>query len=135
MLKKYIADTPEGQFRDEILKEYLGKNVHIEIDRPIGYIHEKEKYSLHYNINYGYIPGVLGGDDEEFDVYLLGVSQPVKEYDCKIIGAIRRLDDCEDKLVACPVGSDFSKEDIAKLTHFQEQYYTTFVITSTDEIR
>ena len=121
--------------RKEQVRSYLGKIVEIGIDRPIGYVHKKEKYSLTYKINYGFIPGVLGGDDEELDVYLLGVSQPVKEYDCKIIGAIRRLDDCEDKLVACPVGSDFSKEDIAKLTHFQEQYYTTFVITSTDEIR
>ena len=120
--------------RREQSRSYLGKMVKIGIDRPIGYIHKKAKYSLVYPINYGYIPGVLGGDDEELDVYLLGVFQPVKEYDCKILAAIRRFDDCEDKLVACPDGAEFSKEDIAKLTNFQEQYYTTCVITSVDEL-
>ena len=47
------------------VRSYLGKAVRVEIDRPIGYIHHKEKYDLHYPINYGYIPGVLGGDGEE----------------------------------------------------------------------
>ena len=44
--------------RKEQVKSYLGKTVKIGIDRPIGYVHKKEKYSLTYPINYGYIPGV-----------------------------------------------------------------------------
>ena len=134
MLKQYIASTAEGQFRNSLLKEYLGKNVHIEIDRPIGYVHKKEKYSLHYTINYGYVPGVLGGDNEELDVYLLGVKEPVEEYDCKIIAAVRRFNDCEDKLVACPAGEEYSKEEIADAVNFQEKYYNSVIITTIDEI-
>ena len=42
--------------RKEQVKSYLGKRVVIGIDRPIGYIHKKENYSLTYPINYGYIP-------------------------------------------------------------------------------
>ena len=57
--------------REAQVRSYLGKIVRIEIDRPIGYVHHKEKYDLVYPINYGYIPGVLGGDDEELDVYQL----------------------------------------------------------------
>lgn len=111
--------------REELIKEYLGKTVRIEIDRPIGYVHKKEKYTLTYPINYGYIPGVLGGDDEELDVYLLGVSEPVKEYTCKIIGAAIRKNDVEDKLIAAPEGMDFTADQAYETIKFQEQWYDT----------
>ena len=111
--------------RKEQVKSYLGKKVKIEIDRPVGYIHKKEKYSLTYPINYGYIPGVIGGDGEELDVYLLGVNDPVSEYECDIIAIAHRHNDIEDKLVGAPVGVRFSKEDIENAIYFQEQYYDT----------
>ena len=113
--------------RKEQVKSYLGKTVEIEIDRPVGYIHKKENYSLTYPINYGYIPGVLGGDGEELDVYLLGVNEPVSEYECEIIAISHRHNDVEDKLVGAPVGVRFSKEDIVNAIRFQEQYYDTEV--------
>lgn len=102
---------------------YLGKVVKIGIDRPIGYIHKKEKYTLTYKINYGYIPGVLGGDDEELDVYLLGVDTPVEEYEARIIGIVHRENDIEDKLVAAPVGKSFTADEIRAAVDFQEKYY------------
>ena len=109
------------------VKSFLGKTVVIGIDRPIGYVHKKEKYSLTYPINYGYIPGILGGDDEELDVYLLGVSEPVDEYECEIIAIAHRHNDVEDKLVGAAVGMKFTKEEIETSIHFQEQYYDTEV--------
>ncbi len=111
--------------RKSQVKSYLGKRIVIVIDRPMGYTHHKEKYSLTYPINYGYIPGVLGGDGEELDVYLLGVNEPVVEYECKIIAIVHRHNDIEDKLVAVPEGMSFTKEEIEKAVHFQEQYYYT----------
>lgn len=107
------------------VKSYLGKIVVIGIDRPIGYVHKKENYSLTYPINYGYVPGVLGGDGEELDVYLLGVSEAVEEYECEIIAIVHRHNDVEDKLVGAPVGIRFTKEEIEKEICFQEQYYDT----------
>ena len=107
------------------VKSYLGKTVKIGIDRPVGYVHKKEKYSLVYPINYGYIPGVLGGDSEELDVYLLGVEIPVEEYTAKIIAIVHRHNDVEDKLVAAPENVSFSKAEIEAAVHFQEQYYDT----------
>ena len=95
------------------VKSYLGKRVVIGIDRPIGYVHKKETYSLTYPINYGYIPGVLGGDDEELDVYLLGVNEPVEKYECEIIAIAHRHNDVEDKLVGAPVGKKFTKAQSA----------------------
>lgn len=109
------------------VKSYLGKRVVIGIDRPIGYVHRKEKYALTYPINYGYIPDVLGGDGEELDVYLLGVNEPVEEYECEIIAIAHRHNDVEDKLVGVPVGMRLTKEEIEIGIQFQEQYYDTEV--------
>lgn len=109
------------------VKFYLGKTVSIKIDRPIGYVHKKEKYDLVYPINYGYIPDVLGGDGEELDVYLLGVDVPVEEYTCRIIGIVHRENDIEDKLIAAPIGKTYTAEQIASAISFQEQYYITKV--------
>ena len=113
--------------RKEQVKSYLGKIVTIGIDRPMGYVHKKKNYSLTYPINYGYIPGILGGDGEELDVYLLGVNEPVSEYECEIIAIAHRHNDVEDKLVGAPVGVRFSKEDIENAICFQKQYYDTEV--------
>lgn len=113
------------QDRKALVKSYLGKTVTIKIDRPIGYIHRKETYSLSYPINYGYIPGVIGGDGEELDVYLIGVNEPVNEYTARVIAIVHRHNDVEDKLVAVPEGMTFTKDEIKNHIHFQEQYYDT----------
>ncbi len=121
ILNKYI----EYKKRKELVRSFLGKTVHIKMDRPLGYVHKKESYSLTYPVNYGYIPDVIGGDGEELDVYLLGVNEPVEEYDCRIIGIIHRNNDNEDKLVAAPIGVNFTKTEIEEQVKFQEQYYET----------
>ncbi len=113
--------------RKALVKSYLGKTVHIEIDRPVGYVHKKEKYSLIYPINYGYIPNVLGGDGEELDVYLMGINEPIFECDVNIIGIVHRENDVEDKLIAAPIGMNFSKTEIENAISFQEKYYKTYV--------
>ena len=109
------------------LRPYLGQTVTIEIDRPIGYIHRKGDKTLVYPINYGFIPGVLGGDGEELDVYLLGVEHPVESYTGQIIGIVYRADDVEDTLIMAPCGVDFTVEDMTAAVHFQEKYYHSHV--------
>ena len=103
-------------------RSFLGKTVHIKIDRPLGSTHPKHQ-NIVYPVNYGYLPHMIGGDGEEMDVYLLGVDIPVKEYTAQIIAVIYRHDDDEDKLVAAPLGVRFTAEDIRKATAFQEQYF------------
>lgn len=119
-----------GEERCSLIKKHLGKTVRIEIDRPIGYVHTKGEKTLVYPINYGYIPGVLGGDGEELDVYLLGVSGAVSEYTCKIIGAVIRKNDVEDKLIAAPEGMSFSEEEMYSAIYFQERYYDSFTVSA-----
>ena len=114
--------------RKALVRSYLGKTVRIVMDRPLGAEHPKHK-GLMYPINYGYIEGVFGGDGEELDVYLLGVDEPVKEYEAKIIAVVHRLNDVEDKLVAAPDGMSFSAEQIEEAVRFQEQYYISKVET------
>ena len=109
------------------LRPYRGKTVTIDIDRPIGYVHHKGEKTLVYPINYGYIPGVLGGDGEELDVFLMGVDHPVTTYTGRIIGIVYRADDVEDKLIMAPEGMDFSVEDMTKAVFFQEKYYDSHV--------
>ncbi len=109
--------------RKAIIDSYIGKTVDIKIDRPIGYVHHGNTYP----VNYGYIPGVIGGDGEELDVYLLGVEVPVSEYTAKVIGAIYRADDDEDKLVAAPEGIWLDQAQIAEQVEFQERYFTTSI--------
>ena len=105
----------------------LGKTVDIVIDRPMGYVHSKNGYSLTYPVNYGYIPGVFSDDGEELDVYLLGVDEPVKEYTAKIIAVAFRRNDNEDKLIAVPENMNFTKEEIQNAIRFQEQFFDSCI--------
>lgn len=113
--------------RDALIKQYLGKTVEVIIDRPVGYIHHVKGITLHYTVNYGYLPGVIGGDGEEQDVYVLGVAEPLERFRGRIIGAIRRKDDNEDKLVAAPEGMVFTQAEIREAVYFVEQYFTSTV--------
>lgn len=124
---KASKKTMTMEERKAQVKSYLGKTVRIEIDRPIGYEHRKEKYTLLYPINYGYIPGVLGGDGEELDVYLVGVTTAVESYTGRIVGIVHREDDVEDKLVMAPANMLPTREEMEAAVHFQEQYYISHV--------
>ena len=115
--------------RHALVQSYLGKTVKVEIDRPIGYLHCKGEKKLLYPINYGYIPGVLGGDGEELDVYVLGPEEPIERFEGWVVGIVYRSDDVEDKLIAAPLGQTYTAEQIEKAIHFQEKYYTTTVQT------
>ena len=99
----------------------------MEIDRPIGFHHVTKGIHLDYTVNYGYLPGGSGGDGEEQDVYILGVSEPIEQFIGRIIGAVRRADDNEDKLIAAPEGMTFTNEQIAEEIRFVEQYFDSTI--------
>ena len=106
----------------------IGKTVTVTVDRPIGSRHPNHP-DLYYPINYGYVEGLLAPDGEEQDAYLLGISDPVREYTGKVIAVVHRLDDIEDKWIVAPDGVTFTKEEIARLVHFQEQWFHTEILT------
>lgn len=113
--------SPEA--RENLIREYMGKTVEIIVDRPIGYVHVTKGVTLHYTVNYGYIPGVMGGDGEEQDVYILGVTEPVERFTGRIIAAVRRSDDNEDKFLAAPAGMEFHQGEIMEAIYFVEKYF------------
>lgn len=111
--------------RKQILESFLGKTVRVEVDRPIGYVHG----DIVYPVNYGYISGALAGDGEEQDAYVLGVNTPLTSFVGRVIGAVCRKNDCEDKLVVAPEGVLFHQGQIAEMVRFQEQYFDTYIIS------
>lgn len=105
----------------------IGAVVTVTVDRPMGSFHPEHK-DIFYPINYGYTKGVIAPDGEEQDAYILGVDKPVEKFTGKIIAIIHRLDDAEDKWVVCPENMTYSKEEIAQLVKFQEQFFKTEII-------
>ena len=113
--------------RRDLVDSLMGKTVDVVIDRPIGHTHVTKGITLHYTINYGYLPGITGGDGEEQDVYILGVKEPLEHFTGRIIAAVFRADDNEDKLVAAPEGMEFHQAQIAEEIHFVEKYFDSKV--------
>ena len=106
-------------------KDYLGKMVKIKIDRPFGSKHPKHGFI--YPVNYGYVPNTTSGDGEELDCYLLGVFEPVEEFEGKCIAIIHRTNDDDDKLVITK-DKEYTNDQIEALTEFQEQYFEHVII-------
>ena len=106
----------------------IGDIVTVVVDRPMGSCHP-EYPDLVYPVNYGFIPGILAGDGEEQDAYILGVEEPVIRSTGRVIAVIHRLDDVEDKWVVAPDGRSFTKEEIAEATSFQERFFHSRIET------
>ena len=107
-------------------KDYLGKEVSIEIDRPMGTRHPKHGFM--YMINYGFIPNTISGDGEELDAYLVGEFEPVEKSSGKVIAIIHRTNDHDDKLIVSKDNKEYSDDAIRALAEFQERYFESILI-------
>ena len=104
-------------------RQFIGQTLTVIIDRPLGSTHPKHGFA--YPVNYGYLPGVLSGDGEELDAYVLDIREPIDTFTGECIAVIHRLNDDDDKLIIVPAGITLSDEEIRTLTHFQEQWFTS----------
>lgn len=104
----------------------LGKIVEVVMDRPLGSAHPKHP-SMIYPVNYGYIPGVMGGDGEEQDAYVLGINEPLERFTGRVIGVIHRRDDRETKWVVAPPGLRLHQAQIMEQVLFQEKYFRSWI--------
>ena len=102
-------------------EEYLNKVVKVNVDRKLGSKHPK--YNYIYPINYGYVPGTISGDGEELDCYIIGVFDPVLEFEGRCIAIIKRINDNDDKLIIAPKVKDFCDDAIEALIEFQERFF------------
>ncbi len=113
-------------------RDFLGKKVKVIMDRPMGSKHPK--WNFIYPINYGYVPNTISGDGEELDAYIVGIFEPVKEYEGKCIAAIHRLDD-DDKLVIAPEEKIYTKQQIEALVEFQERFFEHEIVDEIHNIK
>lgn len=107
-------------------KSYINKLVKAKIDRPMGSKHPKHGFI--YPVNYGYIPNTVSGDGEEIDCYVLGIFEPIDEFEGNCIAVIHRTNDNDDKLIIVPKEKDYSDDAIRALTEFQERFFESIII-------
>ncbi len=132
-----VRRNPDGSIR-ELLRmnegiaepmDYLGRSVHMIVDRPKGSVHP-EHPDMTYGVNYGYIAnGIVMPDGEKIDAYLLGTDKPVSEFTGTVAAVLHRRDDNDAKLIVVPNGTTVTREDILHATHFCEQYFDSVIYT------
>jgi|SRR3989344_3788566 len=110
----------------KLAKSFLGKEVEVVMDRPMGSKHPKHGFL--YEVNYGYIKDMIAPDGEELDAYYLGVDNPLNNAKGKVIAIIHRFDDDDDKLVVVPENINLVDEEILEKVHFQEKWFKSFIV-------
>lgn len=113
-------------------KEYLGKEVTVVMDRPMGSKHTTWKTV--YPVNYGYIPNTISGDGKELDAFVLGVFEPLETFTGEVKAVVHRTNDDDDKLIVAPKDRTFSREQIWVLIEFQERYFNSEIIWTNGKV-
>ena len=62
-------------------------------------------------------------DGEELDAYVLGVDEPLDEFEGRCIGVIRRIDDNDDKLIVVHEAIDLADEQIEEEIEIKEKWF------------
>lgn len=107
--------------------QFIGKEVTVEVDRPMGTFHPNNKGIL-YCQNYGFVPDTKAPDGKEVDAYVLGVFKPIKEFKGTCVAVVHRTNDEDDKLIVVPEEREFSDEQIIALVEFQERFFESELI-------
>lgn len=111
--------------------------VKVVVERSLGSRHP-EHPDIKYGLNYGYVDGVMGGDGEEQDAYIMGINAPLARMSIfygYVIAVIVRKNDVETKWVVAPIYGgvaprtpQFTKEQIASAVNFQEKFFDIEII-------
>jgi len=104
----------------------LGNEVSVEFDRPLGSKHPKHGFT--YEVNYGFIKGIIAPDGEELDAYYLGSNESLKNADGVVVAIAHREDNDDDKLIVAPKGIMFTDEEILNKINFQEKWFKTKIV-------
>ena len=119
-------------FIQDKLKDMLGKQVEVIVDRPLGSKHP-EYIDTTYNLNYGYIKDIKAADQEYQDAYILGVNEPLLKYNGKVIAIIDRKNDFEDKLIVSDKNNEYTNSEIRELIKDNEKYFKYRIIRNKKE--
>lgn len=107
-------------------KKYLNQTVKVKMDRPLGSKHPRLGFI--YCLNYDFIPNTVAPDGKEVDAYVLGVFEPIDEFEGVCIAVIHRTNDDDDKVIVAPKGQTYSDEQIKALTEFQERFFQSEIV-------
>lgn len=110
----------------EQARQFLGKEVEVTMDRPMGAKHPK--WGFEYTENYGYIAGVKAPDGEDLDAFFLGAGKPLEKAKGICIAIAHRTNDDDDKLIVVPEGVTMTDKEIMDAIWFQEQYFKTEIV-------
>jgi len=110
------------------LTPYLGQTVRVVVDRPLGSVHPRWP-ELSYPVNYGELPGTLGGDGQPIDAYLLGWTVPLTEAEGVVVAVVLRGDDTEDKLIVARPGTAWTEVQLWSAVEFQERFFASRLVT------
>ena len=132
-----FVNSEQQPSADDDPSSIIDSLVKVVVDRPYGSVHP-EHPDIKYKLNYGCVQGVIGGDGEEQDAYIVGVNYPLErgaEFCGYVIAVIVRKNDVETKWVVAPVYGGISprtpkytKEQIAAAVNFQEKFFDIEVI-------
>jgi|GEM_PF-6706561 len=89
---------------------FLGTIRQVIISRPIGYV---DNQNTTYSINCGYTLDPINGD-QKIDTYLLGITEPIENYEARIIGYVKKKGDENYKFIVAPDHIKITKEDAIK---------------------
>lgn len=98
----------------------------VTIDRPIGYT---DSFGNTYPLNYGFIEGIIGGDSEKQDAYIVSKTsiEPMQEFTGVLVAIIHRKNDNEEKWVVTAENEVVSKNDIAISVNYLEKYFDSYI--------
>lgn len=119
-------DVQVGRLRPS---EWLGRRLRVVVDRSLGSRHPR--HGFRYDLNYGYVPGLISPDGDELDAYIIGLDEPVDEFEGDVVGVVLRADDVEDKLVISST-QGWTAAAISAAVMFQEKFFASRVVTQAD---
>jgi inorganic pyrophosphatase len=105
--------------------EWVGRPVEVVIDRPLGSRHPDGGFD--YELNYGFVPGLIAPDGEELDAYVVGPTHPVDRFDGVVVAVVLREDDVEDKLIVSD-RTDWTHDELIAAVRFQERFFRSTVV-------
>ena len=96
----------------------LGKIVKVRVTSPYGYVNKR--YGFRYELNFGVIDSSKKDKYRPMFAYVMGISHPVKNFDGRVIAAIKRPGGRGTTYVVAPKSTRFIIHDIKKAIDFAE---------------
>lgn len=100
------------------LREKIGQNIKVIVDKPIGYKDEKE--GILYTLNYGYVENLKTKKGEKIEAYILDEKEPLETYEGKVQGILSNLKENRSVFLVSN-NEDITGVEIRKAIAFKEK--------------